>query len=556
MRAASWLSGLCLVVMACGSTPSPVVGDAGEGGTDLEDVQVSTDASGDDAMVVGDATNDGTAGTDAISYGPCTPAWKVDGQNAGWQNGPGCGEYAKASSVQGQDGTYYAANPAVGALQFFFDWTWRNDGDICGGMFARARFSTGNGKQHWQLKAFADKHNETTQNGAMWTGAHQASYAFGASVVEATPHTQFEFRLDSIAVGQFAMLVHGPDKTANLMDDPAPQPGCTLPEKAVVQEPTVLVAQMTATGLTSFAPAQGLIAVTVDKPQTSIGETVTVWGAFFGTAQGTVTVNDVPVEVVDWQPGAVKWKVPIMAAAEGKIVITTTEGKASNPLYVALKNPPDPAQCQGKNPGTPCDDGLSCTKNDTCKGGKCSGSDTCVATSPCLASTCSLGSDCVESALSAGSPCKGGKCSGFCSASGSCEVDAGVLVCDDKNPCTQELCSALGCTHVSILDGTVCDDGNICTDGEVCKAATCVGPAKDCNDNSACTIDACDAIKGCVYPSACDDGNPCTIDSCQAGKCAVTNLADTTGCDDLDPCTTNTHCSAGKCEGTPVPGCK
>ena len=555
MRAASWWSGFSLVLMACGSPPSPVVGDAGGGGTG-EDVIAATDTTTSEDVSGPDVSGDGAVGTDAINYGPCNPALKVDGQNAGWQVGAGCGEYAKIGSVQGMDGTYYAANPAVGAMQFFADWTLRKDADLCGAMFARARFSTGNGKQHWQLKVFADKHNETTQNGVAWTGAHQSGYSFGASVVEATLHPQFEFRLDAVPVGQVALLLQAPDTAAHLSADSAPQPGCTLPEQALVLEPTVLLAQMTVTGLSSLAPAQGLIAVTVDKPQTSIGETVTVWGAFFGNTPGTVTLNAAPVDVVDWQPGAVKWKVPITQAIEGKIVVTTADGKASNPLFVVLKNPPDPAQCQGKNPGTPCDDGLSCTKNDTCKGGKCSGSDTCVASSPCLASTCSTGSDCLETPLSAGSPCKGGKCSGFCSASGACEVAEGVLTCDDKNTCTQEVCVSLGCAHTGFMDATTCDDGNICTEGDVCKAATCVGPAKDCNDNSACTVDNCDPTKGCVYPSACDDGNPCTIDSCQAGKCAVTNLADTTGCDDLDPCTTDTHCSGGKCEGTPVPGCK
>ena len=555
MRVAGGLIGLCLLLGACGKA-GPAIAVSNSPGDDT--------ASSDDAALADSGAGDAEPGSDAASdsnvpdvpIAPCHPGWKVDGQNAGWQNGAGCGEYASTGSVSGMNGTYYAANPAVGVLQFFADWTWRTDGDLCGAMFSRARFSSGSGKQHWVVKVFADKHNETTQNTLPYKGAHQAGYTFGASAKEAQAHPQFEWRIDAIGVGQVAILLHGPDKAANLGADPGPPPGCTLPDKALTLEPTVLLAQMSTSGLTSLAPATGLIAVTVDKPVTATGETVTVWGAFFGNGVGTATMSDVPITVVDWQPGAVKILVPITQQIEGKIVLTTADGKVSNPLYVAIKLPPDPAQCQGKDPGTPCDDGLSCTKNDTCKGSKCSGSDTCVGSSPCVASTCSVGSDCVEAPLGAGIPCKGGKCNGFCSATGVCEVDSNNLTCDDKNPCTQEICVAVGCGHAGLADATACDDGNICTDNDACKAATCVGAPKDCNDNSACTLDQCDPAKGCVYPTACDDNNPCTIDSCANGKCAVTNLADTTGCDDLNPCTTDTHCSGGKCIGTPVPGCK
>jgi hypothetical protein len=558
MRVARVWFGLCWLLGACSQSGPAIAVSNGPG----EDVAISDDSGAGDIQVGSDSsTLDGSDAVDTSSadatIAPCNPGFKVDGQNAGWQNGAGCGEYVSTGSVTGLNGTCYAANPAVGAMQFFADWTWRTDADLCGAMFSRARFSSGGGKNHWVIKVFADKHNETTQNGLAYTGAHQAGYSFGASVKEAQAHPQFEWRIDAIGVGQVAILLHGPDKASNLPNDPGPPPGCTLPEKALVLEPTVLVAQMSTSGLTALAPAQGLIAVTVDKPQTAIGETVTVWGAFFGNAMGTAMVNDAPVTVVDWQPGAVKIQMPVMAAAEGKIVLTTADGKVSNPLYVAVKAPPSPTQCQGKDPGSPCDDGLSCTKNDTCKAGKCAGSDTCVGSSPCAAAMCSVGSDCVETPLAAGEPCKGGKCSGFCSATGICEVDSGVIVCDDKNPCTAEICVASGCAHSPIADTTACDDGDICTDNDACKATTCVGAPKDCNDNSACTIDQCDpAMGGCIYPTACDDGNPCTIDSCANGKCAVTTLADTTGCDDLNPCTTNTHCSGGQCIGTPVPGCK
>ena len=50
-----------------------------------------------------------------------------------------------------------------------------------------------------------------------------------------------------------------------------------------------------------------------------------------------------------------------------------------------------------------------------------------------------------------------------------------------------------------------------------CEAAgKCAGLARaDCDDNDACTVDDCDAEKGCVHPPSgwCEDGNPCTTRS-------------------------------------------
>jgi len=58
-------------------------------------------------------------------------------------------------------------------------------------------------------------------------------------------------------------------------------------------------------------------------------------------------------------------------------------------------------------------------------------------------------------------------------------------------------------------------------------------------------------IKTC--PTAgCDDGNPCTTDTCDEStefECAHSNNADP--CDDVNPCTTNDTCSEGACVGGP-----
>ena len=45
-----------------------------------------------------------------------------------------------------------------------------------------------------------------------------------------------------------------------------------------------------------------------------------------------------------------------------------------------------------------------------------------------------------------------------------------------------------------------CDDANVCNGAETCQAGVCIpGIGITCNDGSACTLDSCDAIAGCVY---------------------------------------------------------
>ena len=48
--------------------------------------------------------------------------------------------------------------------------------------------------------------------------------------------------------------------------------------------------------------------------------------------------------------------------------------------------------------------------------------------------------------------------------------------CDDRNPCTIDLCNAstgFTCTNVAARDGTVCDDGNACTISDTCVTGVC-----------------------------------------------------------------------------------
>jgi hypothetical protein len=86
-----------------------------------------------------------------------------------------------------------------------------------------------------------------------------------------------------------------------------------------------------------------------------------------------------------------------------------------------------------------------------------------------------------------------------------CTLESGTpgLLCNDGNPCTQELCDAdVGCTSVPLAGEGIagCDDGTVCNGRETCEALGCVrGSAPVADDGDPCTVDgACDPVIG--YP--------------------------------------------------------
>jgi len=100
------------------------------------------------------------------------------------------------------------------------------------------------------------------------------------------------------------------------------------------------------------------------------------------------------------------------------------------------------------------------------------------------------------------------------------------LLCDDANPCTDDVCDpGAGCVSTP-NDGNVCDDAVLCTE-DACLDGVCVSTPVACDDMNTCTDDACDPLTGeCVFApvpdeSPCDDGDACTLeDMCLAGSCA------------------------------------
>ena len=99
-----------------------------------------------------------------------------------------------------------------------------------------------------------------------------------------------------------------------------------------------------------------------------------------------------------------------------------------------------------------------------------------------------------------------------------------VDLCDDNNPCTDDACLGLdGCGHTVLSQGE-CVDGDACTVGDHCEEGECVGLPIICDDDNPCTDDLCDGQGGCKTQFNlldCDDGDPCTVaDSCEEGVCS------------------------------------
>ncbi len=182
-----------------------------------------------------------------------------------------------------------------------------------------------------------------------------------------------------------------------------------------------------------------------------------------------------------------------------------------------------------------------------------------------------------NSVCTPGDACKGGVCTAGSS-----------LNCDDKNPCSDDLCDAVkGCVNIGNI--APCSDGNACTVGDVCASTLCIsGKLTVCDDGSTCTIDSCDKKSGnCVFDGTgqegdpcdadqtvctvgdkcvagickagivknCDDSNGCTTDSCNAvAGCQHVNTSDP--CDfDGNPCTPNDVCANGNCTLGPKKDC-
>ncbi|MEZ4268915.1 MAG: hypothetical protein R3F39_21370 [Myxococcota bacterium] len=222
--------------------------------------------------------------------------------------------------------------------------------------------------------------------------------------------------------------------------------------------------------------------------------------------------------------------------------------------------------------GIACDDGVACSKNDTCKGGVCKGSVCgCLVAADCaelqeVAPPCTIvacnGGICetVADPTQDDKPCDGGffceigsKCAGgVCG--GGVPVDCSAF---SQGPCRPGVCNpSKGCVTQVLADGTSCSDGKLCTGSETCESGVCQGSPLNCDDGNLCNgAETCDPATGCVAGKAlvCDDGDMCNgKETCDPVKGCVAAVGFT--CDDGNLCNGKETCDAQKgCQaGTPL----
>jgi hypothetical protein len=216
-----------------------------------------------------------------------------------------------------------------------------------------------------------------------------------------------------------------------------------------------------------------------------------------------------------------------------------------------------------------CNDGNACTISDKCSGGACVGisKSSCADGNPCTSDGCDAATGkCAYKATAKGASCSdldscstGDACDGAGKCVGAAKDDGAYCseyeVCYTTRHCQKGKCVGKATPRVA---GYGCSDNETCNGLEKCDGAgACknVGPAKICNDNNSCTVDACVKNYGCRYDklkdnTSCDDGNVCTAnDACTQGKCAGTGLKDNTACDDGDACSLKDVCVGLKCGG-------
>jgi len=130
------------------------------------------------------------------------------------------------------------------------------------------------------------------------------------------------------------------------------------------------------------------------------------------------------------------------------------------------------------------------------------------------------------------------------SAEGTFTLAMSTASCNDNNACTDDACATGVCSNTpNFIVGTEC-----CNPGNGTKIAI--------NDNNPCTNDSCNSSTGQVtrapvpngLNAACDDTLGCTVDECFNGNCRNTNVEDLNlPCTDDDQCPGDSVCGGNVC---------
>jgi hypothetical protein len=197
--------------------------------------------------------------------------------------------------------------------------------------------------------------------------------------------------------------------------------------------------------------------------------------------------------------------------------------------------------------GTPCDDKLFCTDNDSCNvAGACVGGnpvDCSQAGGGCISGACNEDTDQCEgdpvqdgvscnaddNGCTVGDNCQDGDCvSGIAIDCSYLDQPCAVGICEPKGPDNP---TGFTCIQQFLAEDTDCEDGQFCTLGELCDGAgACVGGAPN----------PCEGVIDGCNNSTCNE---------QSNTCVPTPVADDTICNDGDSCTMGDTCQGGICTG-------
>jgi len=219
---------------------------------------------------------------------------------------------------------------------------------------------------------------------------------------------------------------------------------------------------------------------------------------------------------------------------------------ATNPANACQVCTPNTSRTSWSNRTGSCDDGDTCTINDTCNAGVCQGTPrdcssldstcslgVCDTTGSCVAQPRNQGMVCSPSLICASNNCNNGSCvqtiTEGCLIGNTCYIDGDLR---PGNPC--QVCdSSVSQTNWTNRNSGICNDGNNCTTGDSCSNGVCVGTPKDCSAfNSQCSVGMC-GMSGNCYAAPINEGQPCvgtstpcSSPSCVGGSCQQVIEAD------------------------------
>ena len=207
-----------------------------------------------------------------------------------------------------------------------------------------------------------------------------------------------------------------------------------------------------------------------------------------------------------------------------------------------------------------CNDGDSCTVNDTCVAGiggegVCKGTAKACAGDPCNSGVCDKATGACKKAY------KAGFCSDndLCTTGDKCESINGLGVCKGKTTtCTGDQCNTAVCDKTTgkckkVYKAGSCNDGKACTVNDKCVygsggAGVCLGATKSC-PGDVCNNGVCDTATGTckkVFKSgSCSDGNLCTV----SDKCVII-IGGSGTCKGTTKSCAGDACNTGHCNGS------